>query len=66
MYIRQSAQLDIYTPDQSYHHFLKSTEYAADFGDGSCMLYVITLKEFNHTLCEALDLDLKGQVQGWS
>ena len=34
-----------------------------DSGDGSCMLYVITLKEFNHILCEVLDLDLKGQAQ---
>ena len=32
-------------------------------GDGSCMLYDITLKEFYHTLCEVLDLDLKGQAQ---
>ena len=34
-----------------------------DSGDGSCMLYVIKLKEFNHSLCEALDLDLKVQAQ---
>ena len=34
-----------------------------DSGDGSCMLYVITFKEFNHKLCEALDLDLKSQAQ---
>ena len=27
------------------------------------MLYVVTLKEFNHTLCEALDLNLEGQAQ---
>ena len=27
------------------------------------MIYVITLKEFNYTLCEALDLDLKSQTQ---
>ena len=34
-----------------------------DSGDGSYMLYVTTLEEFNHTLCEAIDLDLKGQAQ---
>ena len=28
------------------------------------MLYVITLKEFNHTKCEALDLKSQAHVQG--
>ena len=36
-----------------------------DSGDGSCMLYVITLKKFNHTY-EALDLKGQAQVQGLS
>ena len=35
-----------------------------DSGDGSCMLDVITLKEFNQTLCEALDLKGQALVQG--
>ena len=35
-----------------------------DSGDGSYMLYVITLKEFNHTKCEALDLKSQAHVQG--
>ena len=30
------------------------------------MLYVITLKEFNHTKCEALDLKSQAHVQGLS
>ena len=39
-----------YTPDQCYRHFFKEHKVCSfDSGDGSCMLYVITLKEFNHT-----------------
>ena len=30
------------------------------------MLYVITLKEFNHTKCEALDLKSQAHMQGLS
>ena len=54
-------------PDQSNHHFLKSIKYVALTLEmavvSTCMLYVITLKEFNHTLCEALDLEDQIQVQ---
>ena len=51
---RQSAQWGKYTPDQSYRHFLpplfkEHKVCSFDSGDGSCMLYVITLKRFNHT-----------------
>ena len=30
-------------------HFTEHKVCSFDSGDGSCMLYVITLKEFNHT-----------------
>ena len=58
----------MYTPNQSYRHFLMSTRYVALALEMAVVCYVITLKAFNHTLCEALDLDLKGQaqVQGWN
>ena len=47
---RQSAQWGMYTPRPALPPLLKEHKvFSFDSGDGSCMLYVITWKEFNDT-----------------
>ena len=55
----------MYTPDQCYHLFLKSTKYVALTLEMAVICYTnTTLKEFSHILGEVPDLDLKGMAAG--